>query len=1423
VSNVTLSLNGSTAPSTFQVGSTFILAVLVDGNVPASVRWSYGLRYGPKTIGMGSITFLPVHAEPYYLHITTTLVSGLVLESVFILNVTVSGASAAEVTIRWSDPAPKAAAVLSAAIHVSGTLPPRSIGWTHFFNGVQFDSGHGAAVAPRQFQPGVHRLFATVVDHAGNTVIGDSSLSVPSAFGLQSAVVPTQPVNSSLIYLGCVYSPVIEGCAGLATALPFAVASFDGAVKLIPGSTHFALDFDPELNTVDDEVVVRTQLGNWTLVGPPAGLTSETLPYDYQHGQPFQPSPLDLSVRYGIDVWNAHSASVGAFKFRVRFRCFRAGDAVYRYTPCEWSSYNGGTGERQRRLIGLVTNVDLSLDDESPTSRLGSQQIETFTVQKQGYIIGTASTTGAPDRPVLNEDHFYTDQNTLAIYEAVNDLGDLPVHGIYGMPSVRPCVLDFSKQDHPRIVNKVKRLWGSLLLYLSGGALTQGTVVTVRIYTGAQPGYVDVPITVTENVYNPDYTGFVKAAEGAIDLSDFEFDRLGVTMDFVIDESHAGTAVPSSDPMMVVGEDFLYTKVNAPAVRIDTACFRDPVLMPTFEGTFLGSAVPLGSCNTLVCGPIGTYCYVEVAGTGTYQALQPLGYPAPFIAPYTDSAHCYGNPSFMGEYFGTVGGYGGLNKAQDSVFGFTGTTGCGAAYQYNPCSAAVGQQLAVIFPTSSTPHTAVSYQGFCYTLVGRVHDTRQLVSLPLSAVSPVSSCTDSACTGSNAAGGSIDYVDQEAFQQVTVAFPHLDKGIPFFAVAPESFSQGYGNTPPGSINWALYSNPIFKVMTAPEDATLVFEITPRSILRELVVTHLGTRSHYRFYPGLAQSNITVQAGDTVTLEFGNRIKVHRGISGQVLWHKQVVVPYLYDTAALTLSPSTGTLTALGFCGLDNRQDYCFYGTLGVPVEMDQPNPDAVVTVKDNSSLPEMVLVRTKQPHEVPFQFDMPSYQAQCLHSPLTFRFYATRQRTGAHGEMDVWLNRDNTVFPAFFRVSNFKSLALTASPYRKTTQQSDTTRRSLRVITSNQADALTSPRIHVDTRGNRISVVTNELNDYVFMPGNSDAYTFSDLLDYGISETIYSNLQGGGGPQMLKLWNVSYRPRGLCYVDSQDEVWVAIPDSGMVVIFSGDGMTLKQTLTVTDRPFSVAYSPASDCVAVICQTTGMVNLFDAASRTQVQQIDTQAGAFYQYDSTLISYNPTTQNFYVCGVPSASYMLYMYEVNPSTGQVRSFLLIGSAVSLESLFYCQTTMETIAATESGGSFAFNVNTTISENLGIPVSTCRGACDAPEIARCLFTNAANPPGDVLILYDPRSRSVRTTYGYEHPTRATGWHPKRRKFYLSSLSAYAGGPGISIVSTTGKTLLTLPNFDWGYNWVYSPKSKVMFNTIPQNFYSASYVGVFS
>ena len=1404
--SILLTVNGSPAPAVFSVGSQTLLSVLVNGAVPAQVTWAYGIRNGPQITGTGSIPFMPLSAEPYYLNVAVLASDGTVQEAIFPLSVTITGASAAQVMVSWANPAPTSAGLNSASIQVSGQVV--SVAWTHYLNGVAQDSGTGLSVPVSRFQVGVHRLFVTVIDAQGNTAVGDSSIKVGTPFGLQAAVVPPQPFENTLVLMGSVYSPVFEGDASTATQLPFPVMGYEGSVKLIPGSTHFVVDFDPALNVVDDEVVVRTQLGNWTLVGPPTGLTAEALPYDYQHDQPFQPAPLDLSAHYAVDAWNIHSVNVGAFKFRLRFRCFIAGDAVFQYTPCEWSGYSGGLGLRERRFIALPSMVDLSLDDETTRNRLNSTGIATFTAPEQGFILGNFSSTGAPDQPIYTEDHSYTDQNTVAIYESTASLNDLRVNALYGTQDTRPCVVDFSLRGQPRIVNKPKHVYGKLLLYVAGGALPAGAVVTVQMLTGAAPNAVYVPVTITENVYNPGLNGFVLAGAAPIDITDFEFSRLGLVMNFKVDESNAVAQPPPVDPVMSQAEPFYYTTVNSPAIRVEDACFRNPVLMPVFEGTFIGSAVPLEDCNTLACGPVGTYCYVEVGGTGTYQVLQPLGFPAPFVAPIGADTDCYGNPSFMGEYLG------GDTDAADAVLAYSGTTGCGIAYQYNPCAATTPQQLAIVYPAAAVPHPAISYQNSCYGLVGLVEDTSRLIGVTASEITPVAGCLDAVCTGSNPAGGSVDYFDQENLDVVTVSFPGLDHGVPFFGVVPAASAQGWGLTPPGSVKWQVGTAPIY-IYTAVENVTLTVDITPTNILRDLVLTRNLVRQHYRFYAGLGSAQIPVQAGDVLTLEFA-RTKTYAGIQGQVSWSKRVPIPIRYDSVSFTLPGATGTLTALGFCGLDSRQDYSFFGILGGPaVAMDLPNPD-LVTVKDSSSLPEMVLVRTAPAQEPLVPVSMPAYAGQQLTSPVVFNFYAARSIDGAHGEMDVWLNTSNPAFPPFLTDGPFKSLALTDGYYRKNTQQSDTSRRGLTVAFDDPSGTIHSPRIHVDERGNNISVVTTELNDYVYV--NGYVYTFTGNFDYGISEQVYWYPSGGGGPALVAAtpYTMPDSPQGMCYVTSTDEVWVAIPNTNQVAIISGDAQTLKGYISVGNGPFSVAYCPNTDNVAVLLANTGQVQFVDATTHAFQGMATLGGGAFFAEggNPALIAYNPVSGQVYVAGSLSIDDSLPLYEVDPVTLSVATYVLASPGPVPRSLYFCPTTSETIISTGSFGSFAFNVNTKLWENLGVPLGSSSGGCAAPQVARIFFTDDANigpfNATDPQLLYDPRSRLVTRTFQIPHQCVGAGWHPLRRKFYMNAFNITPGQPGIIVEDINGHVLANLPSFGAWANSVYSPLSRLMFFSFP-------------
>ena len=830
--SLTLLANGGAAPSDYQIGSLYTLAVQLGGQDPVSVSWTIGRQGEAPATGSGLIPFLPLSNHPYYLTVIVLRDDGRTEEQVFILLTAIQQGTTTPIAIIWDTRNPVIGVPFGATVVVSDPLPPRSISWVVLVNNVQVQGGSGTRIDTQLARPGLLRVKVTVINFYGSIATADSCVGVDTPYCLQSAIVPPAP-DTSLMFLGSVYTPMVEGGPNQCAYLPYEIACLSSVAKLMPGTTHFTVELDPEFNRVDDEVVVRTKLGNWTLIGPPSGLTDEHLPYDYQHGRPVQPAPLDLNARYTIDVWNVHSAVAQPYAFRVRFKCYRLAPALYRYTPCDWSAYDGGDGQRQRRLFAVVSKLDVKLDAESPQNRGGSQAVETFIAPEASAIRGTFTRVpvGLNTYP---DDHFYTRQNLAAVYESPQGrLKDFEAHVVYGTPDGLPSYTDLSQPGLPRVVNCARRLWGKLLLYGAAGAFESGTVVTVRIATGASPGYVDVPVTVPHSVYNPTFDQYLKIGEAEIDISDFEFDRVGLSATFSLNETAVESQTPDYIPLHDGAFDSYYSTTKSPAVKVDSACFRDPVLVPVYEGTFAGSSTPLPDCNTLQCGPLGVYCYVEVGGTASYNAAQPLGFPAPFIARVDDQTKCYGTPSFLYEQLAEQAG-------SNALLGYTTDAGCGKAYRYVRCTGA--GTLAVIFPSATSPHSVLLYGTKCYSYAGTLVDLRPYTIVSSVDASPVSGCLDVACTGSNSAGDAVMYVDTERQTEVLVSFEHAIAGaFPRVGVAPQLESTGYGLTPPGSLNYFLDTVKVFPLFTAQENASVAFTVSPTGLCRGIVLIRGGIR------------------------------------------------------------------------------------------------------------------------------------------------------------------------------------------------------------------------------------------------------------------------------------------------------------------------------------------------------------------------------------------------------------------------------------------------------------------------------------------------------------------------------------------------------------------------------------------------------
>lgn len=994
-------------------------------------------------------------------------------------------ASQTNVFVRWAS-TPSGPGPLTARIYAADPsgIPVRGIAWTCLYNGVRFITGGGPEVSLRVVQPGVYRVQATVLNAQGETVTADSSVTVSGAPTVQASTWPVQP-GPTLQYLGEIYSPQITVEAQTATYLPYEVSAISAVSYLFPGTDFVRAELE---GAVDDEVVLRTQTGNWALIGPPNGLNGEELPYDYRYERPYLPVPLDLKLRYSLEVWNVQGMSVGAQNFRVKFKCYRAAAPLFRYTPCDWSAYPGGTGERQRRLIALFTQVDVEGDADLHLGRTASGS---YYLPDLMEIRACLETERGRDQ-VFQDDRFFTQQSLLATYEA-EELPDLQVHGVYGLAGIRPSYQDFGQKGYPRPVQKVKRVYGKLLVFVAGGGFSEGTTIDVRLRTGALPGYRTFTVPVLKNVYSSDYERYVKVGELAADVSDFEFSRLGLVFDFSVNESGAtGTVAPSCYPLPLPAGEDIYSTVNAPAVMVDGACFSrvEPVMV--HAGTWAATGSELTGCNRIECGPLGYYCYTELAGTGTLFTYQPLGFPAPYVALQSDQARCYGNPAYFYEVYS--------NGTHAPVLAYTGTTGCGVGYVYTPCQAG-GGTLAVIYPLETVPHNFVAHGSRCYAYSGSVADLRPYTTLLASSVSAVADCLDYACTGSNASGPSVLYRDLATNTDVAVNFPQTHLGIARWGAISESNDPGYGATLPATVHVTVSpKQAAFPFFTAIENATVSFRVEPSATARMLDVVRGNMTTHYPLRPGLLKLDLNLQAGDRVALAFTGK---HYAGPATIRYEKKIQLPRLYHTAVVAQADAS-RIVALGFCGFGDRGDYAFFGTLPAFVEQTVCNPDSRVTVQGTNT-PELLLIETRGPGEPLAYSSLARYTGQSIAGPMTFRFYADRTAAGKHGEMDLWLDTDQA-WPQYLAPGPYQVLVYGTYSYRRDAQYGDTRRRSVRVITDPAGYAY--PGVYVSATGERIAVAGTTASPVY---RGTDVFAFTGTFDVGLSEHIL-RLSGDAPP-----------------------------------------------------------------------------------------------------------------------------------------------------------------------------------------------------------------------------------------------------------------------------------------------------------------------
>jgi hypothetical protein len=1060
---IELRLNGALLPATLAVSGVYRISVSVNGAEVIPSSWSVTTGSGTVAYGFGSvIEFVPATPVPHTVHARAVGEFGLFQDAAQTVNVA-AHSGYAEAGVDWEKLVFAEGENLVAKIIArdSRRVAPSRILWTLFRNGNGVFAGEGTAVNYTGSMAGIYRLKGTAYCYDGSQLAFDSTCFVEGSINVRHNL-PVPDYMGTAIYLGAVFTQNIAAAGGTATSLPYQLASSTEDIFLLPGTTHWTFDLDPAAGSVDDEVTVRTSKGNWCLNGLGGGLSGESVGYDYGYMPTYIPSPTDRRIRLTADFFKVHGVSYTGFNSRVRIKCYRVlPGSVYRYERCACgnSAHPGGVGRRTRRWAAMFTRMDVQTDVSSGLNRLGTGDavLSYTTVNTTTVPLMALSATGTPNPVPGYSGLYYTDSNLYAFYEADSRF-DLAAKALSAIENTRPCCISLLtfKNSKPLISNRVKRVHGKLVVFLTEGAVVAGSVVNIKIWKALGASSNDYALPVLSTQYANEDSVLLNVGTVDIDISDYQFDETGVVVDFTVDESAAvNEPLPDPAPLPAVGPEFIYSTTYSRTVIFDGACYVNPVYVPVLDDNAV-VVEAIGGCYDPLCGPAAEYCYTSVEAPAENVILpQPFGFPAPFIAYGSNPSRCFSNPVGLAIVDGT---YTALTDftgtAAVDLWAYTGSGLCGYSYLYDACQKAYAPcdsyacSMIVVYPVSSSPHATVEYGGRCYSFNGSMVDYGTRLAVGAASVNPVVDCYDAACNQYSASGSVVVYNDQQTFLEVPVRFDNIDIGLAHYGAVPQKVDDWQDGLSDGFINTVFRLSSDALVYTSSGTGQMMFNFNLPGVRKQVVVDRSGVQTVYNPGMGGSRQIVSLIPGDKVYLRlvdpYGRLPLQYRNRRVNVRWHPLPFLPRLYETATVNYAGST-TVKALGFCAYTAQGVYSFYGTLPFNGSMTGPvNPDSLVTVtaQDGQEYNLLTVRATGDVNLFPLT-SLPWYSGQTLSGPFTFKFYAAREAFGAHGEMDVWFGTDGT-FPSSLRAGQ-NVLALSGTYYRKDSAPTDTSRNSYAV------------------------------------------------------------------------------------------------------------------------------------------------------------------------------------------------------------------------------------------------------------------------------------------------------------------------------------------------------------------------------------------
>lgn len=561
--------------------------------------------------------------------------------------------------------------------------------------------------------------------------------------------------------------------------------------------------------------------------------------------------------------------------------------------------------------------------------------------------------------------------------------------------------------------------------------------------------------------------------------------------------------IPACLPDSAPGPDVIYSNLTGPVLQFDGACYSRPshvVAISTEDDILItDTGTNLNDCARVECGPVALYCYesVDLPLSGMV-AFQPEHFPAPIVTFAENRTRCYHNPAYIKTVFENYGSVvSGVGNTNYGSYAYPSeSSNCGVGYLYTSCNGE--EQIVVVNESSST----VYYAGKCWqdpVLIFNYGTEITVVSGTDTEV--VTDCQDVLCTGSSSEGPSVSYVDQQLGNTVNVQFNNLDRGIPFYGVAPEKVDDGVNGLNSGEVSLSFNS---FKTVqdlihSVPASGRLSVTTHVPGLKISIVQNSAGTETVYELPRFDNAVVLDVTYGDWLRVEptatLHGAHKIQGNIGGYAKWKSAPLSFRKFDEVELSYDGTTA-INALGFCGIAAKTPYVFYGSLPAVSTSAYPNPDTYTTVRGPTGQEYMLVTCSTSGDVVPTGLDgVIAYSGQSVVGPLTFSFYTGRGNAGAHGEMDVWLDSAGT-FPDALAAGAYSLLVKPQDWYRRSAQIGDTRRSSLTVAA--EGETYTLPGIYVSSEGN-VRVASGSIAPTITASGTT--YTLAGTA-YGLAYTV---------------------------------------------------------------------------------------------------------------------------------------------------------------------------------------------------------------------------------------------------------------------------------------------------------------------------------